>query len=549
MTFQIVQIVHTDETGDSIHRVTWPSVSLAQQEKDFCIINVQSTDKRRHELAKEADLLVLLQPSDVSFIPIILERKKKNVHTLVEYNDNFYEPQPWSPVAHAWNSYKTWQAYELFIKHCSGVIVTGEGLSNLFKEKCSVTPYILENHLLEIPSLDHMISRKRKNSFGWAGSLGHIADLLSIVHVIKRVLERVPDATFFCMGNESIPEHLSLPQERLKFKSWGTLDAYLSFLEEVQVGVIPLLSTPYNECRSDIKAVEMMSRGMHPCIPRSMSYEKLIQETQITPYSSLHDLEEEIILKMSSYSSEAVSPHYTYVKERRLHGLRSERAALYRKFLPQNSHSSLSFVPGLHDIKHEKESVHHDVVLLAKLQELVQAKNSSEAVQFAETHTSKLCWYPEYYLIFQKVLEEPQRTDCLEEGKKLFPKDIRIHLLGLLRKDAKESVLSEILSLLKSESQNYRNAVSSECDAILPILKDLTESEFKLLVQIHELITAPKLRLAIAHELFKRGDLEGALQHYEKLQSDSAIFESIKTSPLSSGFVAAFVQALKGSLT
>lgn len=196
MTFQIVQIVPIDATGDTIHRVVWPSEALTEREKDFAIINIDPSHKKRHELAREADLLILMQPSDISLLEIVFERKSKNIHTIVEYNDNFYEPQPWSPVAQAWSSYKTWQNYELFLMHASAVMVTGVGLQTLFKNKLGIDSYIIENHLKDVPEFETILKKKKSKSFGWAGSLGHIADLLSVVPVIKKVLKEVPDSIF-----------------------------------------------------------------------------------------------------------------------------------------------------------------------------------------------------------------------------------------------------------------------------------------------------------------------------------------------------------------
>ena len=79
----------------------WPAEQVAKQNPDWRILNLPFSAEERYDWGLEADLLVLIQNSDIDFLPVIEMRRKLGRKTLVEYNDNFYEPQPWSPAAAA----------------------------------------------------------------------------------------------------------------------------------------------------------------------------------------------------------------------------------------------------------------------------------------------------------------------------------------------------------------------------------------------------------------------------------------------------------------
>lgn len=349
------------------------------------------------------------------------------------------------------------------------------------------------------------------------------------------------------MGNETIPEHLNLPKESFVFQPWSGLTEYLSFLEQIQVGIIPLLDTPYNQCRSDIKAVEMMSRGVIPVVPKAQCYQDLIKQAELCVYETHANLTQKII-DIFSGKLESTSKSYEYIAHNRVHRTRNERALFYRKFLPKTSQSQINFTPGIHQINLEKEEINRDLVLLATLQDLVKEKKAEEAISFAEAQKNALKFYPEYYLLLQKIVDEKKREDLINQAIKIFPKDIRFYLLKLPQTLDKIIILSDIFTLLSSESPEYRKSVSQECDSVLSLLKTPTSEELNFLVKINDLLISPHLSLTVSYELFKKGESVKALELFEKLQRDILAYESLKNSPLSSGYVSAFTEAIKGQM-
>ncbi len=271
----IVQLVLIDETGDSYHRMRWPGSILAEQAKNWRIINLDARAKERFQWAEHADLLVIYQSNDVDLFPIIAKRRALGLKTIVEYNDNFYAPPAASPVAKSWRSPLIWQTYERFMNEADALIVTGPGLQELFATKTNTPIHILENQIAQIPDEFNANWPTADNPLliGWAGSLGHISDFLFFLPTITKFVLNNPGTSLCVMGNNALPSFVKLPATQFSFTPWGTMEQYYDFWKKCHIGIAPLLDTPYNNCRSDIKALEISAHSSLPVLSKLLPYQ------------------------------------------------------------------------------------------------------------------------------------------------------------------------------------------------------------------------------------------------------------------------------------
>jgi len=89
-----------------------------------------------------------------------------------------------------------------------GVIVTGPGLHDLFKDRTDRPRFILENQMpiRRAPGADF---KPTGNRLG--GSMGHLSDLLAVSPVLRDLLEKHPALTLAVMGNAALPDLLPMP--------------------------------------------------------------------------------------------------------------------------------------------------------------------------------------------------------------------------------------------------------------------------------------------------------------------------------------------------
>jgi tetratricopeptide (TPR) repeat protein len=98
---------------------------------------------------------------------------------------------------------------------------------------------------------------------GWSGSAAHREDLRAVIPALAGVLERHPEARVAVMADQALRALLDpLPADRVTFAPFGPLADYYRFLETVDIGIAPLVPTPYNRCRGDNRFIEYAAYGV-----------------------------------------------------------------------------------------------------------------------------------------------------------------------------------------------------------------------------------------------------------------------------------------------
>jgi hypothetical protein len=272
----------------------WPAQALARQNPDWLVVNLDFRSQDRIEWALAADLLVLLHCGDVEFFPVIEKRKALGKKTIIEMNDNFYEPQAWNPARFHWDSPLVWARYEKLIDMADGVLVSGPGLMQLHSKRAQGKLFELPNHLPKIEeNFENLWDKKARSEvvIGWGGSAGHMVDLIWVVPVLKKLLAEFPNLKIKLMGDVSTPSFVGLPPDRLKFEPWGSMQNYFEFWKEVHIGIAPMLENPYNNCRSDIKAIEIAGSASATIISNLLPYRELINNRGFSGFKTLKEFE------------------------------------------------------------------------------------------------------------------------------------------------------------------------------------------------------------------------------------------------------------------
>ncbi|MBN8550157.1 MAG: hypothetical protein J0M12_12640 [Deltaproteobacteria bacterium] len=434
----IVQFVHLDETGDSYYRMRWPAAQLATLEPSWRVINLNVLAKERFEYGEKADLLVVYQSADPQVCALIKRRRERGRKTLVEYNDNFYAPQAWSPVAAEWQSPLLWQKYEQLMTEADGVIVTGPGLAELFSSRVAREKiHIIENlfpHEPE-PFARAFPSSTGEVTIGWGGSLGHMADFLSVAPILKEVLDEAPGTRLRIMGNRAIPELVAFPADRFEFVHWGSVQEYFQFWKPVHIGIAPLLDTEYNRCRSDIKAVEMSACGVLPLLPDALPYRDFLQKTGLQPFRNFHDLKERLgqyVMRPERIREEA-ERCYNYVKNFRLGEHNRARLQLYSQHLSGRSDTfEWPVGAGYHELTGTAQDKTAVQEALAVADSFMKLRQPGDALRTLERLIDSNPDIPELILARLKILKNTADGALmaqLERAEAAFPGDLRFTLL------------------------------------------------------------------------------------------------------------------------
>ena len=444
----IVQLVHIDETGDSYYRMRWPLRDLAAQDPTLRIINLQHNAAERYSLIEQADLAVIYQSHDIDLLPIIRRRHQAGKKTIVEYNDNFYAPATPSPVQEGWSSPLLWASYEMMIQAADDVQVTGPGLLELFSARFGNKRIeVLENHLPFRPEPVDVLWKDRSAALdqgriviGWAGSVGHMADLIALSPMLRSLVARYPNVYIAMMGNESIPEVLGLPSGRFSFVPWGTMEQYFLFLRTLHIGIAAALDTPYNRCRSDIKAVEFSAQAVAPILSQVLPYEEFQKATGCLSFSGVAALNselEQLIQHPQEIKRRAAEAH-SYVTEKRIGVDHRRRLELYSELLPaEPAKVSFSIPAGYHEVAGTPETEYRSQKALNTIARLLHEKQFGPAAAVAKQAMEQNPYSAEVTLQYLKILRvqnqalaaQSQIVQAIQHAANNFPHDLRFSLL------------------------------------------------------------------------------------------------------------------------
>jgi len=258
-------------TGDYVYRVEQPAAALGKL-PETAVITVSTISPFFGKLCLQADVLVLHLLTEEDLLPVIEERKRRGLATVFEMSDNILAPHP-GVGRRGWFSDPLHTASALqYAGLADAMQVTGEGLKKMFG---FLNPHtaVLENQVARLGAPRAAGSGRVR--IGWAGSVGHTEDLFSFREAVAAAMAENPALEFAFMGNAGQFEQLfsRLPGGRASYRPAGALSDYLEFLDGLDAGIAPLLETPYNLCRSDVKFIEYASRGAVPVLSSILPYQ------------------------------------------------------------------------------------------------------------------------------------------------------------------------------------------------------------------------------------------------------------------------------------
>lgn len=133
-----------------------------------------------------------------------------------------------------------------------------------------LTEYLLKfnKKIIEIPtsihyanyrSISQIKTSNESISIGWIGSKSTSVNVINIIEVIKKIYKLNPKITFKLMGFDSnLNAQLNLPN--VEFYNWSAQEE-LIFLNEIDLGIMPLEDTPFNRGKCGFKLIQYMAIG------------------------------------------------------------------------------------------------------------------------------------------------------------------------------------------------------------------------------------------------------------------------------------------------
>ena len=252
------------DSGDYRHRITLPGTALARHLE---VEELQTTHPAHVARAVGAGVLVVCMVADGTVEAIVAERRRRGRPTVYELSDDFRDFPDALPSA---GFYRDPVVRDRIGRLAAGADLLQCSSHGLLRRYGPLNPnaVVLPNQLDAVPPLaPRDDAPTREPVLGWAGSLGHLDD----AHELAALLAGWRAARGLAPGHGPALRLMAPPAIRDVFEAAGLradwrppagFDAYLAFLDGLDVGFATIGERPFALGRSDGKFLEYASRGV-----------------------------------------------------------------------------------------------------------------------------------------------------------------------------------------------------------------------------------------------------------------------------------------------
>ena len=259
-----------EEGGDYYYRTHAPGIAMAQEEGVY-VINLTNVHRKKEEIVRQADVLILKNICDPDVLPLIKQRKQQKKLTIYELADDICAIPPWNPVRFFYKEQENLLLFKRLANYCNAIQFSVPELKRLYGYLNGSSAIFLNQMSIEPP--ERKFESRPEIIIGWGGSHGHLEDIAEVAEPLIDWLISRDNIQLYLMCSDPIWSLFErLPPTRKRRYKTGSLDDYYAFLRKIDIGLAPLKDTAFNRSRSDVKFLEYAVHGVVPVVQASLPY-------------------------------------------------------------------------------------------------------------------------------------------------------------------------------------------------------------------------------------------------------------------------------------
>lgn len=295
-----VAVLPADNTGCGSYRLIWPAQAVQQIRPDWQVDIYKPDDVQvaydrfppklravRGMNPADYDLIVTQRVGKPGFLLLLQWCATHGVATVVDADDALWAIHPENV---AWKSWNGGENHYEYMDQAAGwvdlVTVTTEALGTRYAKhgRVEVLPNRVPAAVLELPSIHG--SRGPEFVLGWSGTVAtHPGDL----DTIRPVMEELQPLVRIVGDGHGVAEAWGLDERLVDVMGPRPLGQYHQALSAIDVGLVPLLASPFNKAKSSLKALEFSAMGVPVVAAGTPANRSLAREVPISVASSLSE--------------------------------------------------------------------------------------------------------------------------------------------------------------------------------------------------------------------------------------------------------------------
>lgn len=320
-----VLVFPSDRNACGSYRMIWPAEAMKAQGYDVRVARNNPAVVKQGEkivgLAEDlhADMVFFQRPCRRQYIEIFEFLQRDGIKIIVDFDDDLTSIHPLNPAHfyynfHGDNGDMHWKYGIQACDMADYVTVTTPRLQEVFGEKSVIVPNCIPQSYLEIKRPENDLV-----TVGWAGiTATHPIDLQVTHGAINQALAATKGKSrFLALGDEKTLQNLGVRnREPNGWLDGVKINEYPEFVSQLDIGIVPLDDTPFNNAKSFLKALEYASLGVVPVVSPTPDNMRMVDvgaavvarnprewALRIKELIEDNDLRQELALKAREYAS------------------------------------------------------------------------------------------------------------------------------------------------------------------------------------------------------------------------------------------------------
>ena len=225
-----------------------------------------------------ANVMVFQRQSSPTILAKMRTAQSLGIKTIYDIDDDLLNmPKDLGGVEVAYNSKETQEGILSFVNCADAITACSMTLAKSLRTKCQTPIYVIKNG---VSMSDWGVLSKvddDKVKIGWMASLSHVSDANVVSSALRRVMEETDACLKFIgwIGEGCLPWIKDF-NGRVEVQDWVEVNALPHYMNDMDIGIAPLVDTPFNAAKSSIKWIQYSAMGIPTVMSKMAPYEDVI---------------------------------------------------------------------------------------------------------------------------------------------------------------------------------------------------------------------------------------------------------------------------------